>query len=544
MQVVEFDKLSGISKLFYDFINCRQPACRYFEYDFKETSAYNRVADEIDRKRYDREKLASIITGAASNFHLSDSAKDNIEKLRKSSSLCVFAGQQTGMLLGPMYTVLKALTIAKLAERLERELRRPVVPCFWTASDDHDFDEIKTVNFLDREGDCQSFSYLPQSLEAGKPVADVTLDGEALGKFLADVESRLIPTEFSSEAKTLLRETYRAGRSIPYAFIDLFERLLGEFGIVPVDPNFPGMKALFAPAFRAEIENHDRIFEIFEERSREITKSGYHRQVHKTPEILNVFFYIDGRRRNIHVNGGRYRFDGGSGALTRADLLGRLSDEPERFSANVTLRPIAQNLAFPTVAQIVGPSEAAYFAQTRPLFDLHGVPWPVVRPRVFASLLEPHIHKLTHKLGIDFAGLANDLEFEVGRVIKENFPAEIQEHADSLRERIEEPLNRLAEEIKPVDLESYQAIDHTRRRIDHELKYLSKKLFMAHKKKHDDARKRVYKVAAFLLPCGKFQERVLSPVYFANKFGPDVFRRIGGKLDLDAMGHQLVEIEP
>jgi uncharacterized protein YllA (UPF0747 family) len=269
---------------------------------------------------------------------------------------------------------------------------------------------------------------------------------------------------------------------------------------------------------------------------------GYHRQVHKSPESLNLFYY-DGQRRNIVVDNDGYGFDGTDRRLAKDEILRLLEKEPENFSANVMLRPIAQNFAFPTVAQIVGPSEAAYFAQIRPLFDFQGVPWPVVRPRIFASLLEPHIAKMMHKLGIDFAGLANDLEFEVGRVIKENFPAEIQEHADALRGRIEEPLLRLAEEVKQSDLESYQAIDHTRRRLEHELNHLSKKLFMAHKKRHDDARKRIYKVAAFLLPCGKYQERVLSPVYFANKFGPNVFGRLETKLRLDSRAHQVVEID-
>jgi len=540
MHEVAFDKLTGTSKLFLDYINCRQPACRYFGYDFTEISAYRAVAEQVNCKKYDREKLASIITGAASRFYISEKARENIEKLRRPDSLCVFAGQQVGLLLGPMYTVLKALTASKLAKALEKELGRPVIPCFWTASDDHDFDEIKSVTFLNRDGDFNSISYVPENGHPGAPMADITLDGN-IELFLSQVDENLIKTEFTSDTGKLIRDSYRPGRSISEAFIDLFDRLLGDFGIVPVDPNFRGMKAMFTTAFRKEIEDHARIFELFESRSQEIVSDGYHRQVHKSADSLNLF-YNDGQRRNIMFDGQNYRPDATERRLSKNELLKLLEMEPEKFSANVTLRPIAQNSVFPTIAQIVGPSEAAYFAQIRPSFEFHGVPWPVVRPRIFASLLEPHIAKMITKLGIEFAGLANDLEFEVGRVIKENFPAEFQEQADALRTRMEAPLMRLAEDVRKTDLESYQAIDHTRRRIDHELNHLSKKLFMAHKKKHEDARKRIYKVAAFLLPGGKFQERVLSPVYFANKFGPDLLRGIEPKLALDSRAHQLVEI--
>jgi bacillithiol biosynthesis cysteine-adding enzyme BshC len=541
MYAVDFDKLSGTPKLFLDYVHCRQPACRYFKYDFTEMSAYRAVAEQIDNRNYDREKLASIITGAASHFYLSDKAAGNIEKMKRPDSLCVFAGQQVGMLMGPMYTVLKALAAYKLADSLERELGRPVVPCFWAASDDHDFEEIKTVNLLSREGECRSISYNPTLIHQGAPMADIALD-ENIEELLAQVDKSLIRTEFTSDIMNLVRESYRVGRPISEAFIDHFNRLFGDFGLVPVDPNFPGMKTMFVPAFRREIEQHDHIFDLFESRSQELIAGGYHRQVHKSRNSLNLF-YSDGQRRNIVFDGELFGLDGADRQLSRSELLELLEEDPEKFSANVTLRPIAQNFAFPTIAQIVGPSEAAYFAQIQPLFEFHGVPWPVIRPRLFASLVEPHIAKIMQKLGIDFSGLVNDLEFEVGRVIKENFPAEIQEHADAMRTRIEEPLLRLAEEVKKSDLESFQAIDHTRRRIDHELNHLSKKLFMAHKKKHDDARKRIYKAAAFLLPGGKFQERVVSPVYFANKFGPDIFSRLDAKLQLDSRAHQIVEIE-
>jgi len=541
MYAVEFDKLSGTTKLFLDFIKCQKPASEFFEYNFKDTSSYQTVAERIDGRKYEREKAASMIMGASSNFGFSDEIKQNIEKLAAPRSVCVFAGQQVGLLLGPMYTMLKALTAYKLAQKLEIELHRPVVPCFWMASDDHDFDEIKTAYFLDRDGNCKGITYNPETQPSGAPMANTILAPE-VESFLDAVDRGLLPTEFSDDIRKQIRETYRAGRSASEAFTDLFTRLTGKLGIVPVDPNFRGMKAEFAPVFRREIEEHEKIFELFESQSQKIVAAGYHRQVHKAGNNLNLFYY-DGQRRNIIAEGDKFRFDGHNEGHSKGGLVKLLNERPELFSANVMTRAIAQSHLFPTVSQIVGPSEAAYFAQIRPLFEFHGVPWPVVRPRIFASVLEPHISRMKKKLAIDFAGLANDVEFEVGRAIIRNFPAQTLERAEQVRREVEEPLRELAESLRQGDIESYQAIDHTRRRIDHELNHLSKKLIMAHKKKHEDARKRIYKVAAFLLPCGKFQERVLCPIYFANKFGPEIFAQLNNKLDLNNTGHQLVEIE-
>lgn len=541
MDAIDFRELSGTSRLFLDFINCKRPACEYYRYNFREISSYRQVAAELDKTSFEREKLAAILTKVSLSLNFPTAAKANIEKLARPDSLCVFSGQQVGMLLGPMYTVLKALTTYKLAQTLERELNRPVVPCFWLASDDHDFDEIRTVNFLDRNGHCSSVSYEPQTPPSGKPVADIALDGNING-FLDSVEAAMIQTEFSADIKSWLRSACTEKEFISQAFARLFNMLLGEFGIVPVDPNFPGMKELFKPVFQREIENHDKIFELFEKQSGRIVEAGYHRQVHKTASSLNLFIN-DGHRRNITADGQGYILDGGDQRLGKPELLALLNEFPERFSANVGLRPVSQCFVFPTVGQIVGPSEAAYYAQIEPMFRHHGVPWPVIRPRAFATLLEPQIHRIFRRLSIDFKGLIGDINHEIIRVIKDKFPSQIEERIQALKSSVEKPLIDLEESVKSGDIESYHVIEHVRKRIDHELNHLAKKLSSAHTKKHEDIKNEIFRAAAFLLPQGKFQERVVSPIYFANKFGPDLFAKLEQRLELDSIAHQIIEIE-
>lgn len=541
MLPVKFDKLSGSTMLFLDFINFTGAAPRFYKYDFRDPSSYVKAVEQINRKSYHREKLASIIRDATNHLNPPEKTKDNIKKLGSSESLVVFAGQQVGMLLGPMYTVIKALTAYKLASKLESELGRPVVPCFWMATDDHDFDEIRDVRLLNRAGECLSLSYEPVSPPGGAPMADVLLD-DKIEDLLRQVEENLLETEFTDNIKALLESSYMPGKHLPEAFAALFNILMEDFGIVPIDPNYRDLKKIMAPLFRREIENHHEIFEQFERRSLEVIDAGYHRQVHKTGESLNLFINKNGRR-NISVENRKFHLDGHDDIYTREQLLEMLDSAPEKFSPNVFLRPIAQCLAFPTLCQVVGPSEAAYFAQIQPLFDYLDVPWPVVRPRIFATIVEPHIQKIIDKLSLDFASLYDDTEYEISRVIKEKFPPETQQKAESLRSEIEKPLRDLLKSLENSDSESGQAIEYTRKRIDHELNHLSKKLFTIHKKRHETVKGQIYRAANFLFPDGKFQERVLSPVYFANKFGPDIFKEIESVLDIDSADHQIVEIK-
>ncbi|MFH2002863.1 MAG: bacillithiol biosynthesis BshC, partial [Planctomycetota bacterium] len=57
----------------------------------------------------------------------------------------VMAGQQPGLLTGPLYTFLKALSAVLLAQRLSLETHSPVLPLFWIASEDHDVLEVNRV---------------------------------------------------------------------------------------------------------------------------------------------------------------------------------------------------------------------------------------------------------------------------------------------------------------------------------------------------------------------------------------------------------------
>ena len=63
---------------------------------------------------------------------------------------------------------------------------------------------------------------------------------------------------------------------------------------------------------------------------------------------------------------------------------------PEQFSPNVLLGRSIQDALLPTVAYVAGPSEIAYFAQLRPVYERFGIPMPVVYPRRSATLLDAH----------------------------------------------------------------------------------------------------------------------------------------------------------
>src|SRR5690625_6540117 len=75
----------------------------------------------------------------------------NIERFRSEESVVVIGGQQAGIMTGPMYTINKVISIIQLAREQEDVLKIPVIPVFWIAGEDHDYEEINHLYLIKDE---------------------------------------------------------------------------------------------------------------------------------------------------------------------------------------------------------------------------------------------------------------------------------------------------------------------------------------------------------------------------------------------------------
>ncbi|UTW69172.1 bacillithiol biosynthesis BshC [Anaerobacillus sp. HL2] len=79
-----------------------------------------------------------------------------------------------------MYTIHKIITILKLAKTHEEKLGVPVVPIFWIAGEDHDFDEINHIYTI-QKGKLQQ--KMKQINHQKQSVSNIPLDKRALETF-------------------------------------------------------------------------------------------------------------------------------------------------------------------------------------------------------------------------------------------------------------------------------------------------------------------------------------------------------------------------
>ncbi|MEM1116491.1 MAG: bacillithiol biosynthesis cysteine-adding enzyme BshC [Bacteroidota bacterium] len=529
----------GASALFQAYVASDPEAAGFYRHAPFEAPARAEAARLAAAHAAHRDAVADVLAEQNRAWDADDDTLDLVETLRDPEAVAVVTGQQLGLFAGPLYTVYKALTAVRLADRLGAETGRPVVPVFWLADEDHDFAEIRRAVFSNGP-DVRAAAY-----EDGlDPVANrgmvgrMVLDDEAVRRALTELDAGLPRGAFHAEAAGMAREAYQAGRTMRDAFALLIRQLAP--GLVLMSADDARLKRLAAPLFRREIADWTDTFDRLGARSAALEAAGFHAQVQPSP--LNLFWVADdGRRLALDPTEAGIAVRGTDTLFTEAELLDRLGAEPERFSPNVVLRPLMQDTLLPTAAYVAGPGEAAYFAQLGPVYEAFGVPMPVIEPRLSLTVVEPGVAKVLDRYALGVPDLRGDLAPLWKRLALAASAHDLGGAFAEARRHLAEVEARLDAVVPEVDATLAQTLGATRARMDNALDRLETKTVRAEKRNHDVVRARLERAAAALWPGGALQERTLSPLQLVALHGPEVIASLVHAVDLDASVHHVVQ---
>lgn len=524
----------GYSRLYLDFVAGERPAL-----DFYVTPSLESASAALDRASYPRDEIIAILRRQNRLYGASELALDNIESLRDPRAVCVFAGQQVGLLGGPLFTIVKAMAVAKAARLYAEKLGRPVIPMFWMAGDDHDFEEANHTYVLTRQGElCKNAYQTAPAVEL--PAAEIKLvDGQELTRMFNELGECLGQTEFTPALIGLLRQAYTTDDTLVTAFGKLMASLTADLGVVFFNPGDPEAKKLTAPFFRSVIDRHDRVRDTVLAANRRLEEGGYHLQVEKKENAVHLLCNLDGRKP-IMRDGDDFLI--GDRSFARGQLLELLDAHPELFSPDVLTRPLFQSRLFPVVCQMGGPAEIAYFAQMNGLFEVLDVPAPLYRARPTLSIVERRAEQQMSEMEISFEDLLGDVEQIVNRVLGRTFPTDLEKDFESLRGAVEERITRFINEALDFDPGLKKTAEQTRGKIDFLLKGFESKVFAAHKKKSQQTRERIYRIANALYPRRGLQERTLNMSYFLSRYGNGIIRYLYDRMNSEETAHQLISL--
>lgn len=456
--------------------------------------------DQLEGRHFPRVELSDILYQYNIEIGNDALALEQVERLSATDSTCVITGQQVGVMGGPTYTILKAISCLLLARQAN------AIPIFWLASEDHDVAEIDHTYLIDSLGNLQKYHLsLPKD---GRPVEDLILSPscvEVINAFLATVNIPSLTQEIlpgASYAKTMAR---------------FMARLFAGTGLVFLEPYL--LRQLAVPFFISEIQNSEAIAGVLQKSTQSLEAAGGKALV-PISQGTNLFMKtIEGYRRKIQYT--ESGFAVGSKNYTEEQLVSLIENEPQRFSPNVLARPVMQNLLFPTLAYVAGPSELRYYHQLRDYHEFHEAPMPWVFPRVSATFISPYVADLLEKCHL-----------VPWNPIPKNW-YDLMPDLDMGLENMMEDWHHLALIYFKEDLDP-----HTIERLVRQATLkVQRRVYKARLKRQGLPYHALHLLRNHLLPHGKLQERVLNWYGIQADSGENLIHSLLQQIDWQQGGH-------
>ena len=456
-----------------------------------------------------RSSLAQSLVDWHKAANAPEASVEACSRLQYPTTWLVTTGQQPGLLLGPMYTLIKALHAISLAQRLTSQAHGLVLPAFWVASEDHQIAEMNHAAWLGRGKQPQTYSFddpgpetrCAWSRSSGQVDLDVLIGG---------VEESIPESPARTEKIQDIRDT--RGGSLADWFQRLLWRWLPESGIIVLRPDQPFFQSAASRFFKSEIEDPLASTDASMRASDELQSLGIASQIHKKSDRTAFFLVEDGVRKRVYAKSDGFDIDG---VPTGKDELLRIAEQrPEELSSTAILRPVLEAAVYPTIANVLGPNELAYHLQLGGIYARHDVPRPAVVPRVGLTLLELRDEAVLDDLGLTPADLREDPR-AIGKHIAEarQNPA-LAQFRDEALQSIERYYAELEREAAAVDSTLKGPIgrqhDGARKNVKKSLELVNRRLAT----QDEVTTRRIEQLQHLVFPGGNLQERVLGPIHF------------------------------
>ncbi len=481
-QKIPFSLTNTFSKLFLDYISEDISLAKFYGLFPK----LENFKSQIENKNFThecRKNLVEALQKQYRNMPITPNVIANIERLLDSKTYTVTTGHQLAVFGGPLYFIYKIITTINTAKELAKNYPDyKFVPVFWMASEDHDFEEINHFHLFGK-------TWVWESNQKG-----------AVGRMNVEGLDKLVDS--LPEKVAVFEKAYKEKRSLAEATRYFIHELFGEDGLVIVDGDDPFLKKEFAIHVKDELENKVS-YSLVTNTSTEIQKLGYSTQVN--PREINLF-YLDGDiRERIVYDGARYRVNNTSLVFSKEEISKLVDSNPEKFSPNVILRPLYQEVILPNLAYIGGPAEVIYWLQLKAVFEHHKIAMPIIMPRNFCLFLSKSNKAKLEKLNLRVEELfLTDEKYKsilVAKYAEEDFSLEVElKKLAAVFENIKEKAGKIDKTMEPVTMAELQ-------KGIKGIQDLEKKLKKIEEKKNEGMIVQASQLKSKLFPHGSLQER-------------------------------------
>ncbi|MBU1049862.1 bacillithiol biosynthesis cysteine-adding enzyme BshC [Candidatus Bipolaricaulota bacterium] len=504
------------AKFFLDYIEANKQTADFFQHSG--TSLFRLAeARETLFSPQTRAEVCDALLGYNQWIDAPDAARQNVQRLRDPKALCVIGGQQAGFLGGPLFVLYKIASIIRTAAHLSEQLNLPVVPVFWLASEDHDFAEINHMRWMDESGALRTISFDWEG--EGRPIESLPITA-AVSQAYREANEKMT---FSVASDSDLFSPVEGDNYCTW-HARVWSRLFAKHGLILVEPRV--LRSAATPLFQRVLAERVEIQHGLTDSSIRLRNLGY--PVPLDPNRSGTLFEI--------------LEDSGMRQLLTQEIATFASQPNRIFSSDAATRPLIVDSLLPTIANILGPSELAYHAMLRPLYEQWDIPQPLAIPRNGATVIPARGLQSLTDWGIDVAAMLLP-NFNPADIVKNAASENLRSQFTAARDRIGDalmPLRSFLAQIDPgLETRWHQTVDQARYQVDR----LEDRAIRADLARRGLSVKALQNLKPWLLPMDKPQERILSAFSFIARYGIKWIDDMIAHGELHRFEHQLIVLE-
>ena len=472
------------------------------------TSNAKNVASVISERENDfstnREDLVESLRSQDRGFSTSKLVDNNIDSLLQSNTYTVTTGHQLNLFTGPLYFIYKIVSAVKATKALNKEYPdKNFVPIYWMATEDHDFEEINHTHVFGEK--------LIWDSEQTGMVGEFSTEG--LGKVISELKNVLGNDIQTEKWVEILGNAYLKQSNLSDATRYLVNYLFQEEGLVIIDANTRLLKSQFSGVIKKELLAQKSVGLVNET----IASFPLGSKAQVTPRDINLFYVRTGLRERIVKEGEFYTVNNTDYRFNEKEILAEVENYPERFSPNVILRPVYQELILPNVMYVGGGAEIAYWLQLKSTFSYYNASYPLLQIRNSFLIIDKDSVDKVLNCCLELEELFYPENEQVKILLRNDNPfvEELAAHKTEVNEKIKELIIQLEE----FDPELIKSLKSTKQGFLKELKKLDQKIMKSVKRKQQVKLSRLAGIRKVIYPGGVYQERTVNVLEMLALYG-------------------------
>jgi bacillithiol biosynthesis cysteine-adding enzyme BshC len=428
------------------------------------------------------------------NFNISETTLKNIKLLNNSNTFSITTGHQLNLFTGPLYFLYKIISTINLCKELK--VKYPefnFVPIYWMATEDHDFEEINYFNFKEKK--------IKWNRESFGPVGRISTAG--LESVFEEFSNEIGSSENAIYLKKLFKEGYLEHSNLADATRFIANEIFKNEGLIILDGDAVELKKLFIPIAKKELIEQTSFKKVNETN---ILLEEYKIQVN--PREINLFYIENNLRERIVFENNVYKVLNTNYTFSKSVILTELEKFPEKFSPNVILRPLYEEVILPNLCYIGGGGELAYWLQLKSNFEENNITFPILLLRNSVILATKKQIEKADKLELNWADLFSkqqDLIIKKTKALS-NFNIDFTAQKKHLKEQFA-ALYTIANQ---TDKSFFGAVKAQETKQIKGLENLEKRLLKAEKRNLHDKLSRTKLLQDELFPHQSLQERQIN----------------------------------